>query len=313
MKLNKPYFWDKKNSYISFLLMPFTFLFTLIIFLKKKISITNKFKILIICVGNIYIGGTGKTPTSILLAKEFSRLGKKTAILRKYYKTHSDEYNLIRNSFKNLILSKNRDDGLRKAEESNFDLVILDDGLQDYKIKKNLNIVCFNQDQLIGNGLLLPSGPLRENLSSLKNAQIILINGKEDKIFENKVLRINKKLEIFYSCYKPLNLDRFKHKKLLAVAGIGNPNNFFELLLQNNLKIEKKLIFPDHHKFSKIEIENIIKEAKTNNLQIIMTEKDYYKINDYKFEDVDYLKVSLEIDNKVKFLEKISSLYDKNN
>ena len=84
-------------------------------------------------------------------------------------------------------------------------------------------------------------------------------------------------------------------------------------MLQNDLKIEKKLIFPDHHKFSKIEIENIIKEAKTNNLQIIMTEKDYYKINDYKFEDVDYLKVSLEIDNKVKFLEKISSLYDKNN
>ena len=313
MKLNKPNFWGGKNSYVSFLLIPFTLLFSLIVFFKQKFSMPKKFSIPIICVGNIYIGGTGKTPTSILLAKEFSKLGKKTAILRKYYKNHSDEYNLIKNSFKNLILSENRTYGLATAEASKFDLVILDDGLQDYNIKKNLNIVCFNQNQLIGNGLVLPAGPLRENLSSLKNVQIVLINGKKSESFEKKILKVNRKLEIFYSYYKPLNLHQFKNKKLLAVAGIGNPSNFFKLLKENNLEIEKKLIFPDHYKFSKAEIENIINEAKSNNFQIVMTEKDYFKMNNYKFENINYLKVSLEINEKKKFLNRINSLYDKNN
>ena len=82
-------------------------------------------------------------------------------------------------------------------------MVILDDGFQDRKIKKNLNIICFNQKQLIGNGFILPSGPLREGLKSLNKANIILINGKKDKNFEDKVLSINKDLEIFYSNYRP--------------------------------------------------------------------------------------------------------------
>ena len=112
--------------------------------------------------------------------------------------------------------------------KSSFDTVILDDGFQDVRIKKDMNIICFNQNQLIGNGLTLPSGPLREKLSSLKNADVIIINGKKDKKFEEKLVKINEKLEIFYSCYKPINLDQFRNAKLMALAGIGNPENFFE-------------------------------------------------------------------------------------
>ena len=293
----------------------FNFIFSIIVncyffyFLKKKITKTRGFKIPVICVGNIYLGGTGKTPTSILLAKELSKLGKKPLILRKYYKNHNDEYSLIKNYFKNLIISKNRIEGLKEAEKSNFDIVILDDGLQDYKIKKNLSIVCFNNNQLIGNGMVLPSGPLRENLSILKNVEIVIINGSKNINFENKILNINKKLEIFYSFYKPINLDQFKNKKLLALAAIGNPENFFQLVEKNNLKIFKKKIFPDHYQFSKTEMQNILKEAEMKNYQIIMTEKDYYKINHYKLKKINYLKVSLEIYNKEKLLKKINSLY----
>ena len=175
MKLSKPKFWDKKNSLISLILIPFTLIILLVIFFKKKLTKSIKFNIPIICVGNIYIGGTGKTPTSIYLANELTKLSKNPVILRKYYKNHIDEHHLIRKNFKNLILDHNRVNGIAKAIGDNYDSVILDDGLQDYKIKKNLSIVCFNNNQLIGNGLVLPSGPLRENLSSLKNANIILI------------------------------------------------------------------------------------------------------------------------------------------
>jgi tetraacyldisaccharide 4'-kinase len=310
MKLNKPKYWDSKNSFFSIFLFPISLIFLAFISIKKKITKSINFNIPIICIGNIYIGGTGKTPTSIYLARELFKLGKKPAILRKYYKSHIDEHRLIKTKIKNLILCQNRSAGIRKAENSGFDLVILDDGLQDYKIKKNLSIVCFNQNQLIGNGLVIPSGPLRESLDALKDANIILINGKKDNDFEEKLLKINKNLEFFYSFFKPKNIDKFKNKKLLAIAGIGNPENFFKLLNRYDLNVEKKLIFPDHYEFTKPEIKNIIEDAKNKNFQIVMTEKDYFKIKDFNEPEIKYLEISLEIKQKEKLIQKISQLYD---
>ena len=308
MEINKPKFWDNKIGFLSLVLLPFTFFYIFLIYLKKKFTMKLAFNIPIICIGNIYIGGTGKTPASILLTKKLLEKGRKPIIIRKFYKSHSDEYNLIKNHSLNLITNKNRIEALKEAEKSNFDIVILDDGLQDYKIKKNLNIVCFNQNQLIGNGLVLPSGPLRENLSALKDVDIIIINGKKDQIFENKILKINNKLDIFYSYYKPLNLEQFKSSKLLAVAGIGNPQNFFQLIEDNNLKIDKKIIFPDHYKFSKKEINEIVEEAKIKDYQIIMTEKDYFKVKDFNLQNINYLKVSLEIDGLDKLISRINQI-----
>ena len=184
MMFNKPKFWDDKIGIYSVILFPFTLIILVLIFLKKKFSKNIKFDIPIICVGNIYIGGTGKTPTSILLAKELSRLEKNPVIVKKYYKSHKDEHELIKSNFKNLILNKNRINGINEAIKMKFDTVILDDGFQDYKIKSKLNIVCFNKNQLIGNGLVLPSGPLRVSLRSLNDVDIVLINGEEDNDFE---------------------------------------------------------------------------------------------------------------------------------
>ena len=310
MKLNKPKFWDKKFSFIAIILLPLSLIVIFSNFLKKKITKSINFKIPIICIGNIYIGGTGKTPASIYVAKELSKFGKKTVIIRKYYKDHGDEYNLIRENFNNLIINKNRIDGIKEAKKLKYETLILDDGFQDYTIKKNLNILCFNNSQLIGNGFVLPSGPLRENLSSLKKAEIVLINGKKNIEFEKKILKINKNLEIFYTIYKPENINQFKNKKLLAIAGIGNPNNFFQLLLDNGLNIEKKLIFPDHYEFTEAEIFSLVKEADINNNQIIMTEKDYFRIKHFNQNKIKYLKVSLIINNKEKLLNSITRLYD---
>lgn len=308
MKLSKPLFWDKKTiSFISILLYPFTLITMLIIVFKKNFFITKKFNIPVICVGNIYIGGTSKTPTSVLISKRLSGLGLKTAIIRKYYEDHVDEHKLIKHNYDNLILCRNRNLGITEAEKEGFDTVVLDDGLQDYTIEKNLSIVCFHQNQLIGNGLVLPSGPLRENLNTLKNAKIILINGNRVPNFEKKLLNVNKNLEIFYSQYKPENISQFKNQRLLALAGIANPENFFKLLEENNLTIEEKLSFPDHHRFNEKEIQNIINKAKLKNLKIIVTEKDFFKLNEFKLEDINYLKVSLSIHNEERLIERIKN------
>ncbi len=306
MKINKPKFWSKKG-FISILLLPISFLYLFLFFLKKKFTKINKFNVPVICVGNIYIGGTGKTPISIRLANLLSKLGKNPVILRKYYKNHIDEYNLIQKSFKNLILNSNRASGLKEAEQLKYKAVILDDGFQDHSIKKDFNIVCFNQKQLIGNGLVLPSGPLRENLGSLVYTDVVIINGAKNKKFENKILNVNKNLNIFYSYYKPINLEEFKNRKLLALAGIGNPENFFEMIEENSLKIEKQVVYPDHYKFSKNEIMKVINEAKINNYKIIMTEKDYFKIKSFNLKTIGYLKIELKIENQEKLIEIIKN------
>ena len=310
MKIFKPKFWDKKGNFFSLVLLPLSLITILIIYLKKFYKKKNKFTIPIICFGNIYIGGTGKTPTSINIAQRLKQRGKKPVIIRKFYKNHSDEYNLIKNHCENLILSKSRFNAIREAENKKFDIVILDDGFQDYGIIKNLNIVCFNQKQLVGNGLVFPAGPLRESFSALKDAHLVIINGKKDKIFENKILSVNKKVEVFYSKYEPVNVDKFKNKRLLAFAGIGNPNNFFDLLSCNGLSVEKKLAFPDHYEFSRNEVKDIVNIAKKNNYQILTTEKDYYRIKDYQFNEINYLKLDLKINNENKFIERILRLYD---
>ena len=246
---------------------------------------------------------------NLLFINEIQKLGKETVILRKYYDSHNDEYELIKNNFNNLIVNKKRIDGILKAERANYDIVILDDGLQEYKIKKNLNIVCFNEKQLVGNGLVMPAGPLRENLNNLKSSDVVIINGNKNKSFEEKILNINNKLEIFYSNYKPQNIEKFKNKKLFAIAGIGNPENFFQLIEDNDLSIKKKFIFPDHHKYSNNEILNIVDEAKKENCQIITTEKDYYKIKKFDIK-IEYIKIFLNIENKDILINKIKKLYD---
>lgn len=312
MQFKKPKFWEEKNL-IAYLLFPFSLITQLFVYLKKKILKPVVFNLPIICIGNIYIGGTGKTPLAIYLAKKLCKFEKNPAILRKYYKEHSDEHSLIKENFNNLILNADRTKGILKAELDRYDSVILDDGFQDYKIKKNLSILCFNQNQLIGNGFLIPAGPLRENLTSLKNANLILINGLRDSHFEKKLLKINENLEFFYSKYYPVNISNFKNKKLLAIAGIGNPDNFFNLLIENNLDLRKKMVFPDHYKFNENEIKNIYNYAYRNNYQIIMTEKDYHKIKQFKIDDIKYLKVELRISNEEYFLNKVKDIYDKKN
>ena len=310
MRIYKPKFWDQKISLVSLILLPFTILVKLIILLRKRLIKGEKFNIPVICIGNIYLGGTGKTPTAILIANELVKIGKKPSIVRKYYSDQEDEYNLIKKHYKSLFVNLKRSTAILDAENKSYDSVILDDGFQDYKIKKDLNIICFNQNQLIGNGMVIPSGPLRESLDALKDAQVVIINGSKSLEFEQKILRYNKNLNIFYSNYYPVNLNEFKKKKLLAVAGIANPKNFFDLLLKEGLEIEKKMIFPDHYQFKKSEMENILKYAEERNLQIVMTEKDYFKIKQFNHNEIKYLKIILKIDNCEKLIKLISDKYD---
>ena len=304
IKLIKPKFWDKKYNILTFLLLPLSFLWLVLLNIRNIFQKQTSFKAPIICVGNIYLGGTGKTPLSIQIVNEFNRI-KKPVIVRKYYKNHKDEYDLIFKKAKYLIYEKKRSFAINKAIGKKFNLIILDDGFQDLSIKKDLNILCFNSEQLIGNGFVLPAGPLRESFSSIKKAEIIVINGQKKKEFEDEIKKISSKTKIFYTKYTPQNIYKFKNKNILAFAGIGNPHNFFKMLKRNNLNIKKTIVFPDHYEYKKSDLKKIIDESRRHDLKVLTTEKDFSKIKNFKIRNIDYVETKLEIFDKKKFLNSI--------
>jgi len=307
MKIYKPNFWNKNYfNFYSLILFPISIALQFLYLVKKKMIVPKKFNIPIICVGNIYVGGTGKTPLTIEIYKILKEMSKKPAIVRKLYKNHYDEINLIEKRVGNLFTDFSRQKAIGKAQSNNFDSIILDDGLQDFSIEKNLKILCFNEKQLIGNGHTIPSGPLRENLNSIKKSQIVVINGKINKDFENKIKKISKNINIFYSKYKPEKIENFKNKKLLAFAGIGNPENFFDTLREFNLNISISIPYPDHYSYSKKEIERLIQTAKKNSLDLITTEKDHIRLKVLGFE-IEYLPIKVEILDKTKFTQVIKN------
>jgi len=291
---------------MSFVLLPFSLFFQIIITLKKIIQKKEKFSIPIICVGNIYLGGTGKTPLCIELAEILKRSNKKIAIIKKFYKNHEDEFKLIKSKKIKLFKDGSRLLAVKKAEIRKFDCVILDDGFQDSSVAKDLNIVCFNEEQLAGNEMTIPSGPLREPLSSLRRAQIVVINGNTNEPFERKIKSISNDISIYYSNYLPTNLNKFTEHNLLAFAGIGNPNNFFNLLEKNNLKVIKKVPFPDHYNYSRTELDKLVDFSIKNNLKIVTTSKDYFRIKHHNILQIQYFDVKLEIINKDKFEKEIA-------
>ena len=305
MNMKKPKFWNKKNNLVSLLLIPISLFFQLLIIIKKKLTFKHSFRIPIICIGNIYIGGTGKTPLAIFIAKELIKKNKKPSIIKKFYAEHVDEHNMIKDNLNCLYLNKLRVVAINKAVKEQCDIAILDDGFQDYSVRTNLNILCFNSEQLIGNGMTLPSGPLRENINSIKRAQIIIINGERNKLFENKILNITNKVKFFYTKYLPTNVRDFKDKKLFAFAGIGNPENFFKILTENNINLYKKIAFPDHYEFSKLEIKKMIDICNKERLELITTEKDYFRIKKYGFKNIKFLKIKLEIKKKNELINQI--------
>ena len=304
MKLKKPKFWD--NSRFSFwviLFFPISILFLLFSFIKKLQSPKN-FPVPIICVGNIYLGGTGKTPLVSEIFKITKSLGKNPAFVKKYYAYLEDEIGMLK-KIGAIFFSKNRTEAIESLIKNENDLAILDDGFQDFSINKNLSIVCFNQKQWIGNGFVIPSGPLRERLSAIKRADCIFINGQKDIKIENEIYKEKKNIKIYYSKYKPIDINKFKNKAIIAFAGIGNPTNFFDLLKENNLLLKEVFYYPDHYNFPQKELDNLINKAKVNNAILLTTEKDYFRIDDNYKKNIEYLKIELEIENKNSFIELI--------
>ena len=311
MKLNKPKFWDdKKVSILAIILLPLTIFVIINNLILSLIPKEKSKKIKTICVGNIYVGGTGKTPLTIKLYDIFKELNYKVSTAKKFYKKHLDEQIILKNKNK-LIISSTRHKALDEAIKKKNELVIFDDGLQDDKIDYDLKFVCFNSTKWIGNGFLIPSGPLREKISSLKKYDVVFLNGDSPNIedIKKKIYQINQRIEIFETIYKPINLEKIDlSKKYIVFSGIGNSNSFKQTLMENNINVIKEIIFPDHYHYKKDDIKKIKLDAKKVGANIITTEKDYVKLTEEDKKEIKYLEISLELKRETKLIEFIKNI-----
>ena len=310
MKLKKPKFWDvKKPNIISYILYPFSKLFELI----TQIKTTNHKKfsnIKTICVGNIYIGGTGKTSLAIELKKVLDEKKIKSCFIKKFYSDQLDEQNLL-NKHGKVFINKFRVKALMEAERENYQVAIFDDGLQDNNILYDITFVCFNKKNFIGNGFLIPAGPLRQKLNSIKKYENIFLNGNDEDTSAIKTLLsdLGGSLKIFEGEYRPNNLNDFDLEKTYIVfSGIGNHNTFIDMLKKFKFKIINDFEFPDHYQYSINDIENIKLAAKKNNAKILTTEKDFFRLNDVDKKEIQYIESYLKIKDIEKIKQKINFL-----
>ena len=304
MKFYKPKFWDRRDriSLFSILLLPFSLIAIIKNYYENNKIKKNFYDLKTICVGNIYIGGTGKTPLVINLANHFKKKFK-TYIIKKNYISHLDEMRLLDSKHK-VIFEKTRELSITKAENEKAEMLIFDDGLQEKKINYDLKIVCFNSLKLDGNGLIIPAGPLREKLDSIKNYDVVLINGnsnKETKNFINKIKKINPNIKIFTGKYVPKNYSKLKKKKFIIFSGIGNPHTFSDTLKNLKIKFNGYEEFPDHYDYKESDLQKLRHLAKIKKCELLTTEKDYFRLKKSFRKNINYLKVELLVEQKKQF------------
>ena len=312
MNFQKPQFWDyKKPNYIAYLLFPITLLITVNNFLLKIYPKKKFNKIKTICVGNIYLGGTGKTPTTLKLYELLKNLNLKIATAKKDYSHLQDEKILLEKK-SNLIISKERVSVVTKAINRRIDLLIFDDGLQEKKFDYDIKFVCFDSKSWIGNGLLIPSGPLREKIKSLTKYDGVFLKSSikdfNSSEISLRIKNINPEIEIFNSYVLIKNINQFDlSDKFVIFSGIGNAYSFKETLVNNNFNITKEIIFPDHHEYKLEEISKILNFAKKEKAEILTTEKDYVKIPENLKDKINYIEIDLEIEEKDKLINLIKT------
>ena len=305
MNLKKPRFWDKKKPNLNaYLLFPIAFFINVVKNLFRK-SNKKKFKIKTICVGNFYVGGTGKTSLSIKIKKLLNERNIKSCFIKKYYKNQIDEQKLLANNGK-LFLSSKRIDAVDQAERQNYEIAIIDDGLQDRTIAYDLSFVCFNNINWIGNGMTIPAGPLREKIDNLKNYDHIFLNGNMEDIenLTKEIHKINPNINIHLGKYEPINIDEFnKNNKYFVFSGIGNHQTFVSMIKTNGLKVLKDLEFPDHYAYTTKDINKILSEASNSNCEIITTEKDFLRLNYVNETRIKVMKAELKIIDENKLMK----------
>ena len=190
-------------------------------------------------------------------------------------------------------VSKNKFEGALMAVLHGADIIILDDGLQNYSLHQDLKIIVVDGGFGFGNKFLLPAGPLRESVNSgIKKSDMLILFNKDENCIEKE---IKNKIPIIHGNSKIKKFTKLKNKKIIGFSGMGRSEKFYSSLKEKKLNILKFFSFPDHYLYSKKKIDSLIKYAKKNNSILVTTLKDKQRINFYQRKKIFFLDLEIEI------------------
>ena len=307
----------KSNNFLNLLLFPFSILYYLCFIIYKISNKEKKCNIPVLCVGNITLGGAGKTPTVIEMRQILTKNFKKIFVLTRGYKgtakgplivskDHSfhevGEESLLHSHFGLTCVSKKKFSGAKFCEAQGGELIIMDDGLQSIDIKKNCKVLVIDSDYGFGNKNIFPSGPLRETISSgIKNCDLILIIGNNSNILKKNMIPKQK----VFMAKKEISIESCKNKNLFVFSALGNNTNFHNSLLHSGFTIKRIKSFSDHYIFKKNDILSILNLAKKENLTVVCTKKDYIKVPEEFKNKITPVNLNLKIEKKKKFEKRV--------
>lgn len=318
IKLIYPKFWSK-NGIISIILTPFSWIYCVLTMLRKIITTPTRLNAKVICIGNVTVGGTGKTQIVESLAKHYKQENKKVLIITKGYGSTLKKAKLVEKSDtaaevgdESILLSKvapvlatkEIKYALPLIVKINPQIIIFDDGLQNPNFIKDCKIMVIDNERGIGNGRIFPSGPLRQKIEpAIKNCDALIMIGENDcknlNITKNAIENHKPIFKAKINLLSPIN----KNTEYFAFSAIGNPDKFFNTLKNNGANIKQTKHFPDHHQFTEQEILKLKNDAKKHNYTLITTKKDYVKIT--KTNDIECAIVDIVFENKPEFIKLI--------
>jgi len=308
-------YWYSTNP-VSLLLLPLSWLFRLIATLRRFFYRTglltiHTLDVPVIVVGNISVGGTGKTPLTIWLVKQLQQAGYKPGIVSRGYggKSHhwpqpvNADSNPVKVGDEAILLAAHTAcpmvidaDRVAAAEmllkNNDCNIIVSDDGLQHYALHRSIEIIVIDGARRFGNGQCLPAGPLREPISRLKKSDLIVVNGGQTLTGEHRMNLVPQKIVNLFDQSQQWSEQETANIKIHALAGIGNPQRFFETLEKMGFNLIKH-VFPDHHPYR---VGDIMFDDK---LPVIMTEKDAVKCRSFAKQNHWFLTITAEIDNAV--------------
>jgi tetraacyldisaccharide 4'-kinase len=294
--MREPGFWHRRSSFVSLLLLPLGALYGAVAARRLRRQGFDA-GIPVLCVGNYHVGGAGKTPMVEALARMLRDLGETPVVLSRGYggrlrgpiKVDSGRHAAIDVGDEPLmmartitvVVARDRLNGVALARSQGASVILMDDGFQNPAIAKDASLIVIDGDRGIGNGRVLPAGPLRAPLPpQLARTDALIVVGDGTAAAPVAAAIAARGKPVLRAHLKPddTSVASLSGKRVLAFAGIGDPGRFFRTLRASGIEVVLERAFADHHPFSKSEIETLILEAKRDGLTLVTTEKDLARL-----------------------------------
>ena len=294
--MREPAFWYRPSSWISRLLMPLGVLYGAVAAQRLQREGFDA-GIPVLCVGNYHLGGAGKTPAVLALTKLLRDLGETPVVLSRGYggrlrgpimvdparhdATDVGDEPLMLARTVPVAVARDRIDGVALARSQGASVILMDDGFQNPAIAKDASLIVIDGDRGLGNACVFPAGPLRAPLPlqlARTDALIVIGDGSAAKAVAAATAARGKPVLSAHLKPDEASVAALRGKAVLAFAGIGDPDRFFRTLRASGIDVVQERTFPDHHPFSKREIETLIAQAKRDALTLVTTEKDLARL-----------------------------------